>query len=336
MKIFIDESGGFSWTAHGVSLFCAVTISDKDFDGVVFQFDGWKSRQPYYTCGSELKGKDLSPAQQASFVNTVILSCPRLRLTLAGTKTTLFKREIAEQHIKDSAEVLLATAKSTAKTSRPLLTDFYTRMSKWMRRRNPEQLMWLFCLGDAICLSFQHAIVLFAEPPDDCEFEHIEILIDQSFIEKSTHMEFWQEWLRLFLYNRSVKKPLMTVKEWSQRDHPFRRKFKGARGVIDLTDLYRNNVRFVKSDDSSGIQIADISANICYRHYSAKPKYRPYRLLRSRTLGEHYSEIHYAVLNESSLLTDAPENHVTDYSEQEIAAMDEIARAKQSTRDHEC
>jgi Protein of unknown function (DUF3800) len=331
VKIFIDESGGFSWTTRGVSLFCAVTISDKDFNSVVSAFDAWKRRQPRPTRGSELKGTDLNPMQQASFVNSVILSCRRLRLTLAGTKTTLFKREIAEQYIKDSAAVLLATAESMKHTDRPKLADFFTRMANWMRRRNPEQLMWLFCLGDAICLSFQHAIVLFAEPADDYEFEKIEILIDQSFIEKSTEKEFWQEWLRMFLYNRSVKKPLMTVKEWSERDHPFNKKFKKARGVIDLSDLFRNNLRFGKSDDSSGIQIADISANICYRHYSGKPKYRPYRLLRSRTMGEHNSEIHYAVLNESSLLTDAPENHVHDYSEEEIAAMDEIAKAKKGT-----
>lgn len=331
MKIFIDESGGFSWTSHGVSLFCAVTISDRDFDSVVSGFDAWKSRQPRPTRGSELKGTDLNPTQQASFVNSVILRCPRLRLTLAGTKTTLFKREIAEHYINDAATILLAAAESMKRTDRPKLTDFYTRMASWMRRRNPEQLMWLFCLGDAISISFQQAIVLFAEPIDDCEFEQIEVLIDQSFIAKSTEKEFWQEWLRVFLYNRSVKKPLMTIKEWSERDHPFNQKFKKAGGLIDLSDLYRNNLRFGQSDDSSGIQIADISANICYRHFSGKPKYRPYRLLRSRTMGEHNSEIHYTVLNESSLHTDAPENHVRDYSEEEIAAMEEIAKAKRET-----
>ena len=333
MKIFIDESGGFSWTTHGISLFCAVTVSDRDFKGVVSSFDAWKRRQPLPRRGLELKGTDLSPIQQVSFVNSVILPSPRLRLTLAGTKTTLFKREIAEQYIKDASAILLATAASMKQTDRPRLTDFYTRMAGWVRRRNPEQLMWLFSLCEAISLSFQQAIVQFAELADDCEFEQIEILIDQSFIEKSTEKQFWQEWLRLFLYNRSFKKPLMTVKEWSERDHPFNRKFKRARGVVDLSALYRNNVRLAKSDDTDGIQIADICANICYRHYSGKPKYRPYRLLRSRTLGEHNSEIHWGVLNESSLLTDAPDNHVTEYSEREIAAMEEIANARQNSSD---
>lgn len=184
--------------------------------------------------------------------------------------------------------------------------------------------MWIYCLGDAIHLSIQHAIVLFAEEADDCEFENIEMFIDQSFIGKPKHIEFWKEWLRNFLYGKSVKEPMMIVKEWSQRDHPFNRKYGRARGFIDWSDLFRSHVHFVKSNDSLGVQIADVCANICYRFYSGNPKYRPYRLLRSRISGKHNAEIHYGVLNESSLLTDAPENHVKDYSEEELAAMAEM------------
>ncbi len=220
--------------------------------------------------------------------------------------------------------MLRATAKSGDETDRPLLGHFYRRMASWIGERSPENLMWIYCLGDAIHLSIQHAIVLFAEEADDCEFENIEMFIDQSFIGKPKHIEFWKEWLRNFLYGKSVKEPMMIVKEWSQRDHPFNRKYGRARGFIDWSDLFRSHVHFVKSNDSLGVQIADVCANICYRFYSGNPKYRPYRLLRSRISGKHNAEIHYGVLNESSLLTDAPENHVKDYSEEELAAMAEM------------
>jgi len=80
----------------------------------------------------------------------------------------------------------------------------------------------------------------------------------------------------------------------------------------------------VKSKDTPGVQIADICANIAYRYYGGNRKYRPYNLLRSRILGKDNSEIHYGLLNESSLLTDAPENHISDYTEQEHAAVAEI------------
>jgi len=305
MKIFIDDSGGFSWTSHGVSLFCAVTISDRTFDNIISNFSSWKSRQP--------------------LVNSVILNSTELRMTLAGTKTTLFKREIAEQFIKDAASVLRAVAKLGRDTDRPLIEGFFRRMARWMGERSPENLMWIYCLGDAIRLSVQHSIVQFMEQADDPEFENIEILIDESFIEKSTHIEFWQEWLRNFLYDKSRKDPMMIPKQWSERDHPFNRKFGRAEGVRNWTELYKNHLHFVKSKDSPGVQIADICANTAYRFYAGNPKYRPYRLLRSRVSGKYNVKIHYGVLNESSLLTDAPENHVSDYSEKEIDPMAEIA-----------
>jgi len=286
-----------------------------------------------FTTGSELKATDLSTAQQASFVNSVILNSPRLRLTLAGTKTTLFAKKIAEQFIKDSADVLRATAKLGRETGRPLIEDFFRRMARWMEERSPENLMWICSLGNAIHLSIQHSIVLFAEEADDCEFENIEILIDQSFIEKSTHIQFWKEWLRNFLYSTSVKDPMMTPKEWSERDHPFNRRYGHARGFIDWSDLFKNHVHFVKSGHFMGVQIADICANISYRFYSGRPKYRHYRLLRSRIIGKHNTEIHYGVLNELSLMTDAPGNHVKDYTEQELAAMAEMAASKREARE---
>jgi Protein of unknown function (DUF3800) len=170
-------------------------------------------------------------------------------------------------------------------------------------------------------------------PADDSEFEYIEVLIDQSFIEKSTHMEFWQEWLRNFLYSQSRKEPTMIPKPWSQRDHPFNRKFQRAQGITDWTELYKKHIHFVKSKDTPGVQIADICANIAYRRFSGNAKYRPYRLLRSRISGKYNSEIHYGVFNESSLLTDAPENHVSDYSEKEHAAIAEIKAKQEKTRE---
>lgn len=212
------------------------------------------------------------------------------------------------------------------RSDRVALRDFYRRMAKWMSERSPENVMWLICLVDAIRLSLQHAIVLFADQEHDCEFEQVEILIDKSFIEKSTHIEFWQEWLRNVLFNGSLREPMLIPKDWSQRDHPANRKYGGGRGLINWTDLFRNHTRFVSSADTLGVQIADTCANICFRFHLGNRKYRPYRLLRSRLCGRGDTKIHYGVLDESSLLRDAPENHVHDYVGEDIAALDEIPK----------
>jgi hypothetical protein len=333
MKIFIDDSGGFEWITPGVSLFCAVTVSDKTLDGITSNFIAWKERQSCRTAEGEVKGKDLSQLQQASFANAVILIGKGLGLTLAGTKTSLFKKEIAEKVIQNTTDTVRAAAKWGEENEKPDWANFYKRMARWFGERSPENLMWLYSLGDAIHLSIQHSIVMFGDEADDCEFEDIEICIDKSFIGRPTHVEFWHEWLRNFLYNKSKREPTIVIREWSDRNHPFHRKYKSAGGICDWSDLFRNHVKFADSKDVLGVQIADICANICYRYFSGKPKYRPYRLLRSRIMGKHDSEIHYAVLDETSLLRDAPENHVSPYSEEELAAMDLIGSAGQFPTD---
>jgi hypothetical protein len=93
-----------------------------------------------------------------------------------------------------------------------------------------------------------------------------------------------------------------------------------------MDDLFRNHMKFAESQEILGIQIADICANICYRRYSGKPKYQPYRLLRSRIRGKQGSEMHIGILNKSSLLVDPPERHVTFFSEDDLTRWAEEAR----------
>ena len=318
MKIFIDDSGDFGWTAPGVSLFCAVILSDRSFGAATERFSNWKSRQPVCTADAEIKGKDLSQVQQASFAEFVVLESSGLRLTLAGTKTTLFKREIAEEFVRNSAATTRAVAKWADDNSKPLLTEFYLKMAKWIEKRSPENVMWILTLGDVIRLAIRHSIVIFAEEEDDSEFENIEIQMDESFIRKQSHVEFWGEWLRTNLLTKSETDPVPVIKEWSDRNHPFIAKYRRKKGILDFSDLFRNHMSFVDSEKVLGVQIADICANICYRRWSGKIKYRPYRLVRSRVFGKHHTEMHYGILNESSLLADAPENHVHPYSEEDL------------------
>ena len=333
MKIFIDDSGGFSWTTHGVSLFCAATVPDRGLKSTLADFEAWKSRQRYFMEGKELKGTDLSDKEQASFVNGVVLKNAGVRLTLSGTKTIFFKKEIAEQYIKDAASILRATAKLCDSTNKTSLGDFYRRMAKWVSERSPENLMWIISLGSALRLSIQHSIVQFADQVHDSEFEDIEILIDRSFIKKTAHLDFWKEWLRNFLHDYSSREPMQIPKEWAQRNHPFYKKHARVRGMVDWSDLFRRHMTFGESKDSLGIQIADICANIGYRKYSGTSKYRPYNLLRSRISGKHNTEMHYGVLDEACLLTGAPENHVRLYTGAEEAISKELTNAKQKAKD---
>jgi len=121
--------------------------------------------------GENSKAQTCPRCSKTSFVNAAILNSPKLRLTLAGTKTSLFKKEIAALYIKDAAGILRASAKLGNETDRPLIEDFYRRMARWVEQRSPENLMWIVCLGDVIRLSIQHSIVQFMYPADDSDLK---------------------------------------------------------------------------------------------------------------------------------------------------------------------
>jgi hypothetical protein len=43
MKIYIDESGSFGWGSNpGISLFCGVTIADRNADALFARFRAWR------------------------------------------------------------------------------------------------------------------------------------------------------------------------------------------------------------------------------------------------------------------------------------------------------
>ena len=327
MKIFVDDSGGFGWCPPGVSLFCALSVSDRTLDALISRFVRWKGLQPNGSDSREIKGKNLAQWQQSSFATSVILADPYARLILAGTDTNLFQRELAQRFTKDSAATLRACAKWAMESEKPLLVEFYNSMARWMDDRSPENVLWVGSLVHAIRLALQVSIVQFAEEEHDSEFENVEILIDRSFISKQKHDTYWREWLRSALLLESKKEPTLTIKEWSTRDHPFVRKYRKRPGILDWMDLFRNNMRFVDSRDVVGIQIADICANIAFRHYSGNRKYRPYRLLRARASGRDSVEMNLRVMNESSLVTDAPGNHIHPYSEDDLIAWAEARQA---------
>lgn len=271
MKIFIDDSGGFGWAPAGISLFCALTVSDKTVDELSRTFRTWKLKQPGRAADDELKGKDLSQLQHVSFASSVLLANKRVMLTLAGTDTRSFARSTAEEYVRNATHILHASAKKAAELDKTEIADFYAKMSRWVKKRSPQNVLWLLTLVKVIDLSIQHSIIMFADEPDAHEFEDTEIIIDKSFIRKEAHGEFWREWLRTQLF----KKVWMTPKEWSS-DHPFNKKYRQSPGFLETRDLFRNHMKFAESDEVMGVQIADICANICYRRYSGKLKYQPY------------------------------------------------------------
>ena len=63
---------------------------------------------------------------------------------------------------------------------------------------------------------------------------------------------------------KTPKPGLVTVDEWAKRDHPFEQRFCQDNN-IDLSLIFEKGLRFVPSEESVGVQLADVVANTLYR-----------------------------------------------------------------------
>jgi len=334
MNIFIDESGAFSWHNRGRSLFAGLTVPDRNLGALSQRFEKWR-RSIIGHSSRELKGKELTDSQLQSFTNYVLpLRDHDTRVTVVGADTSRTSETIVAT-VRDQVSKQFALSGELVRRENPsnkFLTQFYSEMSGWVKNRSAPNFLWISVLEVAILDTLQHSAVYYMEPDDDAEFENIEILIDRSFIRRDRHLWFWREWLRNALLGRSHKEQGFAVPHtWAERGHPFLRKY-GEDGLFDFRDLFQNHMRFEDSKKVSGLQIADICAHICYRHWRAAGQLEAYRLLRPRVVGKHGAEIHIVQFDERSVIHDGIENHVNVF-DHEALRKEAAARQRRHRRE---
>jgi hypothetical protein len=313
VNLFLDDSGAFNWHNKGESLFAGLTVPDRNIKTLVARFEAWRRSIIGKSSRRELKGEELSDAQLRSFVHRVLPPKDRgTKVTVVGANTSLMSEKIVAQVRDDLASQYKYTAELVTRenpANKPLI-QFYVEMSNWIKNRSTSNFLWVSVLEVALTDTLQHSIAYHMEPSDDSEFENIEIVIDQSFIVRERHIWFWHEWLRSYLSTRMHSgKGMITPHTWAQRKHPFLRKY-GSNGLFNLSELFRNHMNFQDSKKEPGLQIADICAHICYRHWRADHESQAYVSLRPRIVGMHGTELHRMQFDERSVIRDGIENHV--------------------------
>lgn len=309
MNLFFDDSGAFSWHNPGISLFVGVSIPDRHVAATFATFQKWR-RTVIGSSKREVKGGELTENQLRSFVQAVLPR--RLRdvwLTVVGADTTTTSHEVISQS-RDQLSAQLAIASDQARLWTPPnvgIANTYREMAGWVKNRSAPNFLWVSSLEETVMQTLQHTIIRHLDPKDDREFENIEITIDRSFISRERHVVFWKEWLRNGLLNRSNSKDRLTLPQpWAERDHPFLRKYDWE-GLLDLRDLFQEHMSFADSKAIVGLQLADICANICYRHWRGQSGLEAFRFLRPRITRGTITLIQYT---KDSLIRDAIENHV--------------------------
>jgi len=269
---FIDDSGSFSWGHNkGKSIFCGVTVSDVELPDLESRFLAWK-RTIVGNSTQELKGSQLNANQLYSFSYKVLPPNRRnIHLTLVSGDTSITDESCVERMRDQAAELFRLSSELCAKyksdeNKNDKIIETYRQMSGWVGKRSTVNVLWIVVLMQAILDTLQHGIVRFAEPEFSCEFENIEFAIDRSFIHREEHLQFWKAWLRADLMKPSRIGTFIAIKNWPP-DHPFNRKYRVYKGLVNLNDLFQKHTDFHDSKSMIGLQIADICANICYRYF---------------------------------------------------------------------
>ena len=313
---FIDESGSFSWASKGQSLFCAVTVSDAELPKLEKRFVAWK-RSVAGNSKEELKGQVLTPNQLYSFCTKVLPRTARdIHLTLTGGDTGVTAESYVEKLRDQAAELFHISSELCAKCSNERLTETYRQMSGWGKNRSTSNVLWIVVLQQTIFDTLQHAIVRFAEPAQSQEFEHIEFVIDRSFIRRDEHRAFWGEWLRTDLMKSSRLGTIIAIKDWPP-EHPFKRKYRIHKGLCDYGDLFHKHTDFYDSKSFIGLQVADICAHIFYRYFRDNVDTRAFDMLRPRVVGRDGYVIRNITVDDRSLHRDDLSNHVREFDLEE-------------------
>jgi hypothetical protein len=331
MKIFIDDAGAFNWSNPGVSVFCGVTIPDRDLDSVLERFARWR-RSIIGHSNRELKGSELTEPQLTSFANKVLPSKDRdVWLTVQGVDTSRTREKNIGEFRGQAATIFERCSELSNEHKNLRLKETYRQMAGWTKSRSNENVLWIIALHEAIVNSLQHSIIRFMEPKDDPEFNDLRIQIDQSFVRRDEHVTFWREWLRAELGKSSRKEPTVTPNTWRQRSHPFIQTYSIYPGLLDLRLLFVQKMGFFRSEKSPGLQIADICAHTMYRYHRGNGGQDAYQRLRPRIVCREGAEINMLHLNETSLHKDDPKNHVGIFDVEEYKRRADELRTRSST-----
>ena len=337
MRIFVDESGSFSWSTPVISLMVAVVTPDGSMDALTSRFLAWKG-SILGESTRELKGSELDSAQLQSFVRQVLPYSERAPfLTVVGADTA----RTQERHVAMAKDQLSAQYAHTARLllerapPNKSLAQGYAEVSGWTKRRSAVNFLWIATAERAIAEAIQLMICAFLERGFDLEFENIEIAVDRSFIKEPGPINFWLEYHRIAHLNRAKKgQAILVPRDWRLRNHPYHRKYRKETGITNLADLLRNHMSFVDSRTSIGIQVADICAQICRRFHSGDTDLEAYKLLQNRIVGREGVKLLSIHFNETSVFNDEPQNYVNlRTTEEQIRQIKELATQPQQDTD---
>ncbi len=297
MRVFLDESGSFSWRQPGWSIVAAVGVCELDgtLEAVLERLRAFERSLPKErrSASGEIKGAVLTDRELATFVWDVL---PRDRalahVSLVGFDSRATPRD-------DAARFREALAKGGARERHRYASSKNQRMVQvvdeavaWIRRRSDEDVGWLLAMQIAIADALTHSVIaLLADDHDDGrELAELSYVIDRSSRIRDDRQEYlWRQILNSALCDRSKQEPLPQVREWTDH-HAFVAKYGCAEG-LDFRELWRG-IKFRDSQQTPGLRVADLVAQVAVRHFGRDEASSAWKRLRPIVMGAQGSALH--------------------------------------------
>ena len=270
MFYYFDEAGDFSVPKsrahHKVAVVVGVAVSDAIYDDLNAGFRQFANNLPSSACANgEPKGRLLSYEHKRVFCEFLSeydgVSITPVTLDLSSLSGSRIDRmpERMSCVLTEWADKMLY---NEASEQLVLLARQYANLSV-------NQSLRIYSLAACIREALEHSILFLSSEQHESAWNSLRFELDRVQVRPNSREEKVFSLVVLgWLMGWSRTRSLLTVKELHTDDHPFVKNYVTHDGA-DLGKIFYNNLYWVNSRDSWGVQLADISATIVYQAASA-------------------------------------------------------------------
>jgi hypothetical protein len=268
MKFFFDESGDFAIPAaiseHRASVVMGIAVSENIEQQLAADFDTFKrSLSRTELQNGEPKGRLLTPESANHFCD--LLNQYKVLDGISLTPVTLDLSSLVNSDLSGLSHHLSETIQHRADLCiYPEMREQVALLGRQFGNFSNPQALRILSLAWCVREALHSAIIFFSGPQHNPHWSQLEFVVDAVQTRVGAREELvFSAMVMMWLAGWSRTKPFELVQEIHTLDHPIGRLYTTADG-FDLGKMLRGNVHWRNSQESWGLQIADISASIAY------------------------------------------------------------------------
>ena len=267
MNFYFDESGSFDLPAssavHGSAVVAGIAIPDHVQGPLFARFKEYVSTLGQNELSNgEPKGALLTTNHRHEFAELLSEFGGKISLTPVTLDLSSVSGSDCQELNKTMHGVLSEAAN---RFMYPTAREEMKLLSRQFRNLSNQQSLRVFAIANCFREALAHAVLFLSHKGNESSWYNPRFEIDRVQVRAGSREEKVLSIMILaWLEGWGRQKPLVTIKEIHTPNHVFVRKYCVEQGV-DIGKIIRGNMYWVDSANSSGIEIADISASIVCR-----------------------------------------------------------------------